>query len=757
MTEARQPLRAALVMNGGVSLAVWMGGVTHELGRLRTGSGDPSPAWKALREKAKRRDVDIDFVAGTSAGGLNGTLLATSIAVGTPLRPLLGLWLEKGRFSEDGLLDLRDDEKGRSALTGSGFQKDVVDELARLVTQDVEHRRPADVTLLVTATALAGATRTVTDLAGRPMIAPDHRRVYRFRRRSGRWTADEAGRLEPAEDLDEFSQYTADLSTAARASAGFPFAFRPVEETQSLRERDRQPHDTDRRAWLIDGGVLDNAPFGPLLDELRDTPLAVPAERWLVYVVPSVDVVSPGDDIGGGALPPAWTTVLGRLVGLFREADLRADVDELKPLLETGPDLQTRAEDLLFDCTRGANATARRKELQAASKALFNAYRRTRAQTNHNETPQERAAAREQALSEAERVLDAGPWWIPRTAAAGDDHVAWAWGISTAQRLTLWLSRDVRSGTGAGTLDAEEAAGILAETEHGLVALRDWMERTAVEAGAGADDVVTALSARSKVQLELGAPGRIKEVLDPAVQAWAGLRGLSMDEAYDLLLDVEVVLKASTWAGGEDPPPAFRFLKISPEQHFDWLPDDIVAGESGGDWAQRKLYGTAFGHFGAFGRDDWKRSDWLWGRLDAAAALAGALLGHLPEKERSSFVEGLVSEILAEETPPGGSAPTRDGLAAHVRRMTTVKGKDLLRELRSEPDGRRALSRALDNVSAMLRRALSPAPESGRGPKALIVRALTASARGTVRIVFRVGKTVNVVWPRRGRRPAPTG
>ena len=32
--QAKDDLRLAVVMTGGVSLAIWMGGVTHELNRL---------------------------------------------------------------------------------------------------------------------------------------------------------------------------------------------------------------------------------------------------------------------------------------------------------------------------------------------------------------------------------------------------------------------------------------------------------------------------------------------------------------------------------------------------------------------------------------------------------------------------------------------------------------------------------------------------------------------------------------------------
>lgn len=95
----REEMRLALVLNGGISLAVWMGGVVHELDLLRRASrGDDiatvDPAdqqafkiWRDLANDAGKRVV-IDVIAGTSAGGLNGMLLATAIGRGAALPPL---------------------------------------------------------------------------------------------------------------------------------------------------------------------------------------------------------------------------------------------------------------------------------------------------------------------------------------------------------------------------------------------------------------------------------------------------------------------------------------------------------------------------------------------------------------------------------------------------------------------------------------------------------------------------------------------
>src|SRR5437667_12250215 len=74
-------LRLALVMNGGVSLAVWMGGVTNEFDRARcdgrlNDSGGPYAQLLDLFQSTLR----IDVIAGTSAGGLNGALLGAAVA-----------------------------------------------------------------------------------------------------------------------------------------------------------------------------------------------------------------------------------------------------------------------------------------------------------------------------------------------------------------------------------------------------------------------------------------------------------------------------------------------------------------------------------------------------------------------------------------------------------------------------------------------------------------------------------------------------
>ena len=111
-------LRLALVCYGGISLAVYMHGITKEVWRLAGASraaldGDTPPpgsagVYQALLERiAAAREVRLrvfaDIVAGASAGGINGIFLARAMTTGQSLDPLTDLWL--GRADVDALLD----------------------------------------------------------------------------------------------------------------------------------------------------------------------------------------------------------------------------------------------------------------------------------------------------------------------------------------------------------------------------------------------------------------------------------------------------------------------------------------------------------------------------------------------------------------------------------------------------------------------------------------------------------------------------
>ncbi len=101
-------LRLALICYGGISLAVYMHGITKEIWRVLRASrsfhdgrppevGSETIYQELLASFSQNQSIKIrvfsDIIAGASAGGINGIFLAQAIASGQSLEPLANLWL----------------------------------------------------------------------------------------------------------------------------------------------------------------------------------------------------------------------------------------------------------------------------------------------------------------------------------------------------------------------------------------------------------------------------------------------------------------------------------------------------------------------------------------------------------------------------------------------------------------------------------------------------------------------------------------
>ncbi|HET6523654.1 patatin-like protein [Sphingopyxis sp.] len=274
-------LRFALICYGGISLAVYMHGITKEIWRLAAASrafheeAAPSGACGVyhdlLAHIAEKSGVKLrvlaDIVAGASAGGINGIFLARALATGQSLDPLTGLWLDGADV--DRLLD--PDARALSAATkfwavpiagwamkrrgnvidrtvGEAAQDEVRAKLSRFVrarwfeppfggatfsnllldafdAMDAAPKGPPlvpagqPVDLFVSVTDFAGHSAPLSLNSPPRVTEQEHRLIMRFRedRRTGKRIDDV-----PA------------LVAAARATASFPGAFPPF----TLRELD---------------------------------------------------------------------------------------------------------------------------------------------------------------------------------------------------------------------------------------------------------------------------------------------------------------------------------------------------------------------------------------------------------------------------------------------------------------------------------------------------------------------------------------
>jgi patatin-related protein len=329
--QDRTELRLALVCYGGVSLAVYMHGMTKEVhqlvraSRAFDGAADldvPNPFpgerteavyFEALRELARsgrRLSVTVDIVAGTSAGGINGVVLGKVLARGGEQDRLRQLWVEQGdlrtllRGWPVGGLRLRAALAGLRLLTRfwtptSPLKGEVMSRLLLDAMRHIDDSADGQTGLLPPGGSL-DLYVTLTDLHGFEILVPtgaggasqrdrEHAQVLHFSTAGGA-------------ELDFGPQATPALAFAARATASFPGAFAPVGRA-SFAEEAGEPLDLDeleRRfvyrysaeganagdAWFVDGGLLDNAPFDLVVDAIGGKRAETQVERRLVYVQP---------------------------------------------------------------------------------------------------------------------------------------------------------------------------------------------------------------------------------------------------------------------------------------------------------------------------------------------------------------------------------------------------------------------------------------------------------------------------------------
>ena len=307
--ETGQEVRFAVAMSGGVSLAVWMGGVAREMNLLQQASNlrrSPSPPASAdtgrddqcrelYRSLLDLLDVTVttDVLSGTSAGGINAALLGLASVTGLDLGGLRDLWLTTG--SMDMLLRDPGEPNPPSLMQGdkvlfSQLNRGLDDFYHSAVRYPPPARPEISTTVFITTTMMSGETSRFTDDYGTLVPDVDHHGLFTF---------DEA-----ALGVDGGKPALTALALAARSSASFPAAFEPsyVPVNSSIGAAQGVPEHPDMAAfanmtrshWAADGGLLANRPLTPLLAKVFAQPATGQVRRVLAFVVPD-----------GGGIPRA--------------------------------------------------------------------------------------------------------------------------------------------------------------------------------------------------------------------------------------------------------------------------------------------------------------------------------------------------------------------------------------------------------------------------------------------------------------------
>ena len=347
---AQEDIRFAVVLNGGVSLAIWMGGVVVELDRLTRQAGPYRALLRMLGSTAR-----VDVISGTSAGGINGAALALAQANEyADLTCLRQMWAEQGRM--ESLLRAPFQGSPPSLLKGDDhFLPQLAAAMQQLVrpfkARGTATDRPIDLT--IRATLLRGAKRITVDALGQRLPQTLHEGAFHFVREP---PETHVGPGAPRNDFDEddIEMTAARLALASRSTASFPVAFEPsfvpvrggagAEPLRSGGDPLRpdmagvvnwsdaglaggSPGDGSR--FAVDGGLLANTPTRDALVGIGKMPGGRPVRRVVLLVHPHAptDTEDPPDTPDG---MPTLTATTAGLLGALSSQGSRTFVDEVE-------------------------------------------------------------------------------------------------------------------------------------------------------------------------------------------------------------------------------------------------------------------------------------------------------------------------------------------------------------------------------------------------------------------------------------------
>ena len=382
-------VRLAMVMNGGVSLAVWMGGVTHEIDRIRRAWVTETGSVYADILQAVACVVQVDVVGGASAGGINGALLAgavafdRSLATGQPITAgadgesawMRDRWLELGSFSD--LLRRAFPEEPPSLMQGDGFFLDRLAKAFAELAAPGSHEASAasrTVRYIATVTDVEGERVDRVDDFDTAYIDREHRARLSFGfDPTNPWSTKLDDDFAAVPVVGDASDATAErhaacvhrLALAARSSASFPFAFEP-----SWWGQDTDVATFSSHRYLVDGGIFDNAPFDVVLDAVSARRAARVTHRVLAYVTPYSDDLDVPPSNAAKPPMPSLSAVLDLSFNKPRDVGI---TNALMRLDDERADRGTRpsARDTLLESSATSDGQA---ELESLAAGMFERY-----------------------------------------------------------------------------------------------------------------------------------------------------------------------------------------------------------------------------------------------------------------------------------------------------------------------------------------------------------------------------------------------
>ncbi|MEP7112579.1 MAG: DUF3376 domain-containing protein, partial [Ilumatobacteraceae bacterium] len=281
-TRRPRELRLALSMNGGVSLAVWIGGAVSEIDCLRRGDG----FWGDLLEGCGfQRNALVDVMTGASAGGLNAVLMAQAIRSHTPFDTFLPLW--QNHADIDSLLKgprhaTRYDK--RAVLKGEYFRRSLWEALNQPVSP---HPLEQNLAIFASATLVRPNPVEFKDVPGAPIAETRSDAYFHVARRGS-----SARGLDAFEPADRVVGNVDALALVGRATSSLPGLFEPVEFDRNTFGSRLVGAFTQQRnkVEVMDGGVVDNVPISRAIRAIANSPAELRVRRVLLYLHPDPGV-----------------------------------------------------------------------------------------------------------------------------------------------------------------------------------------------------------------------------------------------------------------------------------------------------------------------------------------------------------------------------------------------------------------------------------------------------------------------------------
>jgi len=373
--EPNHEVRFAVVIYGGVSLAIYINGIVQEMLRMvratsalvdspkgteriyrRLGQilGDAGRSPSQMNDEIGdgeaapvRVRFNIDVLSGTSAGGINAMFLAKALVNNQSLDQIETLWIEEGNIetlindpaSLTKRLSLQ--KPPQSLLNSDRMYLKLLEALDAMDSQGASPGLVEALDLFSTTTDITGLEVPIA-LADGMVMERRHRNVFHFK--------------VPCGDNDFSSEANPFLAFAARCTSAFPFAFEPMtlndvfpilrtapkhleqayckpslnawkrfysEYIDGKRPERIQPPFEERA--FGDGGYLDNKPFSYAIDAVLTRHAELPVTRKLVYIEPNPEK-SRRPKVGR---PDALDNSLSALVALPRYETIREDLERV--------------------------------------------------------------------------------------------------------------------------------------------------------------------------------------------------------------------------------------------------------------------------------------------------------------------------------------------------------------------------------------------------------------------------------------------